>query len=295
MPPQPSPSPEEIALTAAVIKSVRVRSSGRTRYEGSKPYEDEILVAEIDRLQSERTRAEEKIAELTRELAREEKSHENTIDQRDSAELALGAAYGAVIGRAPEWSNLFGYSHAILEIEDALAGTAAVKAELTTLVDAYREEDTRWNEGWARLEATVTEQAASIVVLREALEHFCRRVEEGEIRSIKTYAHFKKLLSTPPSEAAENIKRLIEAATWKPIADIPEELKDGRHILLACDKGDGLKWVAEGFWEEDANQGWYAANTHWTDSYDGSLPFATHWVLLPSVESLKPFTQGDKA
>jgi hypothetical protein len=36
-----------------IIKQVNIKSSGRTRYEGKEPYWDEVLVAEIERLQAE--------------------------------------------------------------------------------------------------------------------------------------------------------------------------------------------------------------------------------------------------
>jgi len=41
------------------------------------------------------------------------------IDERDRAEEALSQAYYLVIGRSPEWSNLFGHAEALEEIEEA--------------------------------------------------------------------------------------------------------------------------------------------------------------------------------
>ena len=38
------------------IKIVKEKSRGRTRYEGKKPYIDEVLVAEIERLQADAAR-----------------------------------------------------------------------------------------------------------------------------------------------------------------------------------------------------------------------------------------------
>lgn len=43
------------------------------------------------------------------------------IDQRDAAEEALSHAYYLVTGRSPEWSNLFGHTEALEEIEDSCA------------------------------------------------------------------------------------------------------------------------------------------------------------------------------
>lgn len=39
-------------LLADILASIRIRSSGRTRYEGQSPYEDETLLDEIERQQS---------------------------------------------------------------------------------------------------------------------------------------------------------------------------------------------------------------------------------------------------
>jgi hypothetical protein len=47
--------------------------------------------------------------ELQRLGSIEEKSHLQTIDERDRAEEALSQAYFLITGRSPEWSNLFGY------------------------------------------------------------------------------------------------------------------------------------------------------------------------------------------
>jgi hypothetical protein len=52
-------------------------------------------------------------------LEHEERAHGETIDQRDAAEEALSQAYYLITGRSPEWSNVFGYSEALEEIDDA--------------------------------------------------------------------------------------------------------------------------------------------------------------------------------
>lgn len=52
-----------------------------------------------------------------------ERKHERemleVIDQRDRAEEALSQAYYLVIGRSPEWSNLFGHEEALEDINNA--------------------------------------------------------------------------------------------------------------------------------------------------------------------------------
>ncbi len=49
-----------------------------------------------------------------------DKDELHTIDQRDAAEDAISEVYNLVIGRAPEWSNLFGYSDAVAQIKFTL-------------------------------------------------------------------------------------------------------------------------------------------------------------------------------
>ena len=58
--------------------------------------------------------------EIERLKESEERSHLQTIDQRDAAENAISQAYFLVKGESPEWSNLFGYDEALEEISDAL-------------------------------------------------------------------------------------------------------------------------------------------------------------------------------
>jgi len=59
------------------------------------------------------------IAALYQQIAAKDAEIERLIDQRDSAEEALSQAYFLVIGRSPEWSNLFGHAEALEEIDDA--------------------------------------------------------------------------------------------------------------------------------------------------------------------------------
>jgi hypothetical protein len=49
----------------------------------------------------------------------EMKEHLQTIDERDAAEEALSQAYFLIKGESPEWSNLFHYSQALEDIDDA--------------------------------------------------------------------------------------------------------------------------------------------------------------------------------
>lgn len=51
----------------------------------------------------------------------EERAQMQVIEERDRAEDMVGKMYSAVTGKAPEWSNLFGYEDALLEVESVLA------------------------------------------------------------------------------------------------------------------------------------------------------------------------------
>lgn len=67
---------------------------------------------------------------------------------------------------------------------------------------------------------------------------------------------------------------------WRPIDTAP---KDGSHVML----GDAPEqYVCEGYYEEDGDRGWYMANTHWTDAYDGRV-YPTHWQPLPSPPEME--------
>jgi len=57
---------------------------------------------------------------LKAELVKEERACLQSVTERDSAEESLSQAYYLVTGRSPEWSNLFGQSHALNEIDEAL-------------------------------------------------------------------------------------------------------------------------------------------------------------------------------
>lgn len=49
-------------------------------------------------------------------IARLDRSETQLIGERDDAEEALGDMYDAVMGRKPEWSNMFSFSDAIEEV-----------------------------------------------------------------------------------------------------------------------------------------------------------------------------------
>ncbi|ECF6103627.1 hypothetical protein AIT80_004881 [Salmonella enterica subsp. diarizonae] len=70
--------------------------------EAVEQYTDQLIAA----LEAE----EKRIAEL-------ERSETQLINERDDAESALNAAYKAVMGQAPEWSNWFSFENAIEEME----------------------------------------------------------------------------------------------------------------------------------------------------------------------------------
>lgn len=53
------------------------------------------------------------------EEQRLDKALEQAVCERDDAEKALSQAYYLITGRPPEWSNNFGHSHALADIDEA--------------------------------------------------------------------------------------------------------------------------------------------------------------------------------
>lgn len=80
---------------------------------------DGLFVRHEDHLAALAAQQEEHQRQLERFGSIEEKSHLQTIDERDRAEEALSQAYYLVVGHSPEWSNLFGHDEAINDIDDA--------------------------------------------------------------------------------------------------------------------------------------------------------------------------------
>lgn len=71
---------------------------------------------------------------------------------------------------------------------------------------------------------------------------------------------------------------------WQPIETAP---RDGRQVLLSG-SWDGRAWVWQGWFDHEDERGWFAAGSHWTDAYDGSLEHPTHWMPLPPPPEAKP-------
>ena len=65
-------------------------------------------------------------------------------------------------------------------------------------ITALRAEVEKWQETARASEKRVAYAQAENEKLRAALERFCRRVDDGEIRSRTTYAEFKALLAALP-------------------------------------------------------------------------------------------------
>ncbi|EAT6911779.1 ead/Ea22-like family protein [Salmonella enterica subsp. diarizonae] len=71
-------------------------------------------IAETDHDNAELTT---RIELMDRRIAELERSETQLINERDYTESALNAAYKAVMGQAPEWSNWFSFENAIEEME----------------------------------------------------------------------------------------------------------------------------------------------------------------------------------
>lgn len=62
--------------------------------------------------------------------ARRERDDAQLLNERDEAEDALSESYRLVMGRSPEWSNLFGKAHALAEMKDTIAERDAAARRL---------------------------------------------------------------------------------------------------------------------------------------------------------------------
>jgi hypothetical protein len=112
-----SQTPEQLARSAAIKINLMEKMAEDT-------LPDRTLASEIlSAIQSATQPLVRRVEEL-------ENSELQLVDQRDSAESALGDAYESVIGRAPEWSSAFGYTNAVDEIGESLAALTARVKEL---------------------------------------------------------------------------------------------------------------------------------------------------------------------
>lgn len=87
---------------------------------------------------------------LARTLAKEERAHTLTIEQRDAAQEAINAMYQAVLNLPPEWSSMYGFDDAVRDVEEraidmqqgrraAELQAAAAIAERDAALDVLRE------------------------------------------------------------------------------------------------------------------------------------------------------------
>lgn len=89
----------------------------------------------------ERRRAAERRAQdLERRLAKEERDHLRTIDDREEAEAALGTAFYMVTGRHPEWSSAFDYADALEELQEHVAYLLAAEEDAQEAIDPRERE-----------------------------------------------------------------------------------------------------------------------------------------------------------
>jgi hypothetical protein len=104
------------------------------------------LAAEVVRLReellTETARADAAEAEISR--LKQASVHDDvmlgeTIGQREAAEEAISQAYFLMIGRSPEWSNKFGFTDALEDIEDAQSSLRQALASTTTRLHALSE------------------------------------------------------------------------------------------------------------------------------------------------------------
>lgn len=68
----------------------------------------------------------------------------------------------------------------------------------------------------------IERQAAQIAVMREAMQEFCTRVDNGEVRSVRTYRKFSDILSTTPDQALEQFAAKVRGQCANAIRAIKE-------------------------------------------------------------------------
>ncbi|HGB5896600.1 TPA: ead/Ea22-like family protein [Salmonella enterica subsp. enterica serovar Kottbus] len=127
---------EQSAIVAAAEKLVRCKG----RYHSELNYRAlaklfGVITPDLPPLEHENVHyadaAEVEITALRQHIAELERSETQLINERDSAESALNDAYKAVMGQAPEWSNMFGFADAVDVVEERLATLEANQSQTT--------------------------------------------------------------------------------------------------------------------------------------------------------------------
>jgi len=68
----------------------------------------------------------------------------------------------------------------------------------------------------------IAEQAAQIEMMRDAMREFCTRVDNGEVRSVRTYQKFLTIISTTPDQALEQFAAKVREQAAEAICAIKE-------------------------------------------------------------------------
>ncbi len=100
-------------------------------------YKHDHLAADLQ-LVFEAARRYAALPNLKGELEREEKRHENTIEERDAAENCVSNIFYRIVGESPQWSNLFGYDEAQEEILDRVDALRAAVSRYMACIETAR-------------------------------------------------------------------------------------------------------------------------------------------------------------
>ncbi|EON6569974.1 ead/Ea22-like family protein [Salmonella enterica] len=116
------------AFNPEVVLALLDERERNQQYIKSRDQENEEIVLTVGKLRVELEETKSKLNEQreyyegvisdgSKRIAELERSETQLINERDYAESALNAAYKAVMGHAPEWSNWFSFENAIEEME----------------------------------------------------------------------------------------------------------------------------------------------------------------------------------
>lgn len=97
------------------------------------------VVSDFGHFIEHHTDIEKRLEELTTSLAKEEKSHLQSVTERDEAQESISHAYYLITGRSPEWSNNFGFKQALEEIDECQTLLRCEIGRLTTSAVMMRE------------------------------------------------------------------------------------------------------------------------------------------------------------
>ncbi|MHC6758233.1 hypothetical protein [Yersinia ruckeri] len=183
---------------------------------------------------------------LEKKLADENKSHINTIEQREYAQQSIDRLFNIVFGHNPEWSSAYNYQNAISDIDQQLYFERNQLKDITTesttlLKKAARELSNSWiaNSLQFNIEASLIyirnhNIKAAQDILTCAIENFDPAFSENvDLNELDTFLDEQKNAFISYAEALERVKADVPA-TAKAIQQRNHEIQV--QAVLAADQ-----------------------------------------------------------